>query len=193
MKLFLKVIAFIVIGFFALLFYFGGFDAVKVIEKETPSFNFAYQKHVGDYRNVANVMVPLYNKLVNEETIMPTRGFGIYYDNPEKVAAEKLRSVVGSILDGVDDIKVIRLQSNFNIDTFPTAKSIVVEFPYKNAFSIFVGLSKVYPVLKDYMKEHNYPPTPVLEIYDPENSKISYIVGLNIDKKFFAALIDKQK
>ena len=61
----------------------------------------------------------------------------------------------------------------------PKENSIVTVFPYRNKVSIIIGVYKVYPKLDEYIKNNNYEENPILEIYDRENEKIYYTMGIN--------------
>ena len=52
------------------------------------------EQHVGDYKKAGQVMDKIYSRLLGEDTIETSRGFGLYYDYPKKVKKENLRSVV---------------------------------------------------------------------------------------------------
>ena len=57
-------------------------------------------------------------------------------------------------------------------------KSAVVEFPFKNSFSIIASVIKVYPKLIKYFIKNNYKNAPSLEIY--KEDKI--IISMEINK-----------
>lgn len=84
---------------------------------------------------------------------------------------------MGNILEEKDFSRISELKSaGFKVDSVPIAKSVVSEFPLKNALSYMVGPVKVYPVLSKYMSEKRYKSTLSLEIYDMPNKKITFIM-----------------
>ena len=107
-----------------------------------------------------------------------TKGFGIYYDDPKKTNAEDLRSDVGYILNKKDYKYIPRLKKSFNIKMFARKKCMVIEFPFRNSFSVYLGILLVYPALESYIKEKKYRSGPVMEIYDKPNKKILYIAPI---------------
>ena len=54
----------------------------------------------------------------------------------------------------------------------------MVEFPFRNKFSIFVGIMRVYPAMESYLEQMGYEEAPVMEIYDVPNKKIIYIMEI---------------
>jgi len=172
----------IVIAVLLLLFvgYMGYFSSYDVEEKEMGPYTVAYQEHTGPYTQVGSTMDRVYQALLSEG-ITNQLGFGLYLDNPAIVDKSKLRSEVGSIISGDDIQKLSTTTENYMVKTFPQAKSVVAEFPYKNMLSYMMAPMKMYSVLEDYMLENNIEWTenmPAIEIYDMENSKIIFVVGI---------------
>ena len=176
MKLALTVIGFLMILVVVTLAYYGLFTSISIAEKEMGGFWLLYEQHVGDYRETGQVIDKLYARLLGEDAIEPSRGFGLYYDNPKKVKKENLRSIAGCILDKQDENRVDYLKKNYTIKYYPPAMSVVAEFPFKGTLSIFMGILKVYPRLAEYITQHDYSPGPILEIYDTPNKKIFYVL-----------------
>ncbi len=154
----------------------GLFNRINLEEKDMGPFTVVYENHTGPYRETSAIQDKIYYKLLNEEQIETYKGFGIYYDNPKKVAKEELRSEVGSILETKDYAKTEALKTKgYKIKTIEKQKSLVAKFPLKNQFSIMLGVIKVYPAMEKYIAENDYQQTPALEIYDIPNQQIIYI------------------
>lgn len=153
----------------------GGFRKIQFTVQEAGGETLIYQPHAGDYKNVGKVMDQMYYALLNEEKVECFRGFGIYYDNPQKVEKEKLRSDVGNILENPTPELLEQLSGKYNIKTLEKQKFLVAEFPYKNQFSVFMGIMRVYPAINKYTREHNLSEEGfVMEIYDVPGKKIIY-------------------
>ena len=165
--------------------YYGLFAKVKIVEKEVGPFWLVCATHVGDYKVEAPIEFKIYSNLVAQDSLKTTRGFRLYYDNPEKVKKENLRSILGSIVDKKDEDKIEALKKKYKIKKYPVSKSLVAEFPFKGKFSRFIGMFKVYPKLAKYIEKKNYPQVPIMEIFDPLNKKISFIASVDIDSKKF--------
>ena len=168
--LILILIAVVVVG----LIYFGILGEIAIKEQEAGPFKVVYETHIGDYSKVRIIQDEIYYSLI-EDGITTTKGFGIYYDNPKVVEKEMLRSEGGVIIEEVDYSKIYELKGKYNLKDIPKTKSVVATFPYRNKFSIILGVFKVYPKLNNYITEKGYQPTPAMEIYDKENKKIIYL------------------
>lgn len=180
-KILLFGLAFVVIIISTLVIYLaysGLFHKVVMEEKEIGSFVLIYENHVGEYQKIKPVMDKVYNSLLNEDKIETTRGFGIYYDNPKKVAKDKLRSIGGCILDEKDYAKLEQLKTKYKVMELPKKKSLYAEFPFNNPISIFIGILKVYPVFSAYIKTKQYQQREVMEVYNQGAKKIEYIMPL---------------
>jgi DNA gyrase inhibitor GyrI len=164
----------------------GLFASVKISEKNVGPYLLVYKKHVGPYKNVGPVMDEVYNGLKDDFGIETTKGFGLYYDNPQEVEADKLRSIVGCIVEGktVEDLAAVG--EKFVVGEYPASQSVVAEFPYKGKMSIIIGVFKVYPKLMAYSDEKSYTPTPMMEVYDQPNGTIEYISSGELSEEIFA-------
>lgn len=178
-KIFLIIFLIIIAAIVGYSAYSGLFVKIVVTEKEVGPYQMVYKKHVGPYQEASKVMIEILNSLKNDEKIEPVAGFGIYYDNPKKTHVEDLRSDVGCILDEKDYPKIPGLKKKYKIKKFPKTKSMVVEFPFRNILSIFIGIARVYPQLDSYIKEKKYKTGAIMEIYDKPNMKIIYVAPLN--------------
>ncbi|MDP8217652.1 MAG: GyrI-like domain-containing protein [Candidatus Theseobacter exili] len=192
MKIFLTFIISAIILVLIALAYYGAFKKIEITEHATGPYLLVYKKHIGDYKNVGPVMDKIYKDLLND-SVVTTRGFGLYYDNPGEVEKDKLRSIVGCILEEKDRNKIDNLKDKYTITEFPVSNSVISQFPFKGKPSIFLGIFKIYPPLSDYLKEHNYAQGPIMEIYNVPAGKILYIAPVNIDKKFYDSLLETEK
>lgn len=156
------------------LFYFGILQEIQIHEQEAGPFKVVYETHIGDYSKIAKIQNELYNSLMNDG-INTTKGFGIYYDNPKEVEKERLRSEGGIIIDEENYAKISELKGKYNVKDIPKTKNVVATFPYRNKYSIMIGIFKVYPKLNEYIEEKDYKQSPVMEIYDSSNNRIVYL------------------
>jgi len=132
----------------------------------------------------------LYYDLKDKYGLEPTRGFGLYYDNPRDVAKESLRSVVGCIIDVGDSNNLSNVEEKYSVSEYPWSKSVIAEFPYKGSMSIMVGMMRVYPKLNKYFEAKNYTQTPIMEIYDQPNEKIQYVASVNLSQDLFQSFLE---
>ena len=176
LKIILTTLSAIIIILLLFGWYIGFFKSIIVEEKEEGGYKVVGMEITGPYSKVGKSMMDIDKKL-KDSGIICTKGFGIYYDDPKIIPAEKCRSFVGNILEEKDFSRISELKSaGFKVDSVPIAKSVVSEFPLKNALSYMVGPVKVYPVLSKYMSEKRYKSTLSLEIYDMPNKKITFIM-----------------
>ncbi len=175
----LNIILIIILVLFVLLFLFlifsGLLAKVNITEQEIGPLKFVYAEHKGAYSKVGPVMDKVYEDL-KKDGIETKRGIGIYYDNPQKVAKEDLRSEIGSIIETEDYEKI---KDTHNVKDIISKKRVVAEFPYKNKVSIIIGVFKVYPKLMKYITDNNHKEGPIIELYDISNKKIQYILYNN--------------
>lgn len=153
-----------VILFAAFLGYMGVFKTLQVTEQELGPYTYVYERFVGPYKDTG----PVFKKVeaaLKADGITPDKAIGIYYDNPEKVAKEKLRSDCGIVLKESDLAKVPALKKKYPVGTLPKKMSMVVEFPMRNMFSYMLGPIKCYPVLTQYAREKGHKIGVVYELY----------------------------
>ena len=174
MKVILIVLAILVVLLIVLYAYYGGFKKISFRIENQGGETVVYENVTGDYSQSPKVLDRVYYTLLNDEKIETTKGIGIYYDNPKKVAKDKLRSEIGCIVENVDSATLTRLAEKYQVNTLPKSDFVVTEFPFKGKLSVLVGIMKVYPALEKFSKEHGYVESPITEIYDVPNKKIIY-------------------
>ena len=155
--------------------YYGGYHKINISIEEQGGETVVYKEIVGEYKQSGEVMNSIYYNLLNEYNITTYNGFGIYFDNPQTVAKEKLRSQAGCIIEKNDIDRLSTLGVDLKTQTLPIKKYIVTEFPYKGKLSIFFSLMNIYPALNKYTQSNGINGDgAVIEIYDIPNKKISY-------------------
>lgn len=166
------ILAVIMVCYYA---YLGGFSKIEFQVAEAGGEILVYEEMVGDYAQSNTVMDKVYYSLLNDYNIETTKGFGIYYDDPQKVESTKLRSEIGSVLEEKDSVRIAELCDRFQVKFCPEQTCIVTEFPFKGPISVMIGLIKVYPAMNEYLKANNLNnDSPIMEIYDVPNKKIYY-------------------
>ena len=165
-KVILIVFVVLAVSFVAVYAYYCGFKKISFRIEKQGGETVVYENVTGDYSQAGIVTDKIYNTLLNDEKIETTKGYGIYYDNPQQVAKEKLRSEMGCIVEDVDSAALARLAEKYQVKTLPQSDFIVTEFPFKGKLSIFIAIMKVYPALSKFCEEHGYIDSPIIEIYD---------------------------
>jgi preprotein translocase subunit SecF len=174
MKVVLIILAILVVLFIAIYAYYGGFKKISFKLEIQGGETIVYENLTGDYSQSPKVSDRIYYSLLNEDKVETTKGIGIYYDNPKKVAKEKLRSEIGCIIENADSVTLAKLAEKYQVKTLPESEFVVAEFPFKGKLSVLFGIMKVYPALDKFCKEQGYVESPITEIYDVPNKKITY-------------------
>lgn len=170
--------------------FYGLFAPVNIQEKEIGPFNFVMEPHIGPYKDVG----PLIDKMqkdMKDEGIETSMGVGVYYDDPKVTAEEKTRSIIGRIIEETDRSRIMDIERKYKVGELPQTNYLVVEFPFKGLPSIVIGIYRVYPKIAKYMKTHEMPQIPVIEIYAPKAQKMFYIVPTSLNQHFFDDLMNK--
>ena len=175
----LKIILVVIVVLIAIVaiayIYYGGLSKVEVKEEMQGGEVLVYEEVVGDYAQSGKYTDKVYYSLLNNEGIETTKGFGVFYDNPQQVEKSKLRSEIGCIVEGLDSTQIADLAGKYKVRTYPKANYVTTEFPFKGSLSILIGLTKVYPQINKYIKEHGISEKgAMMEIYDVPNKKIIY-------------------
>lgn len=161
----------------SLLWYLGAFSSIKVVEKEMGPFVMAYESFVGPYQNTPPVFEKV-QKILTDADIKSTKGLGVYYDDPSKVAQDKLRSDCGAIIEPQDLSKLVKVRKELKVKVLPKRMCLVAEFPLKNQLSMIIGIMKAYPAIAKIAAEKKYKMTASMELYDMPAKKTLYIMEI---------------
>ena len=163
---------------FIFLAYMGALTKPSVSEAKMGPYLFVYEEYVGPYMNAGKICDKVY-KSVKNDGIETTRGLGIYFDNPSKVPADKLRSQCGVVVEDKAAAKFIKVSRKYSFKKMKAANSLVVEFPIRNVLSYMVGPMKAYPALNEYVMAKGYKVGSVYEIYDMPAGKIFFVMEIS--------------
>ena len=159
-------------------YYYGALSPVPITEEDIGPYTVVYLPHVGDYRESATPLYRIHRLLTEKYSLKPTLGFGIYYDNPAVTEPKEIRSDLGALFASpMDPTLLARLGADLKIRQWERSPCFVATFPFKNAASPMIGAIKVYPALAAYLKAKNFPMKPTMEIYEPDNGKILYVIS----------------
>ena len=163
------VLAVLLLSCAAFLGYMGFFSALTVNEQELGPYTYVYERFVGPYKDLGPVFKKVESTL-KADGITADKAIGIYYDNPEKVAKEKLRSDCGFVLKESDLSNAPALKKKYTVGTLPKKMSMVVEFPMRNTLSYMLGPIRCYPALVKYAQEKGYKAGVTYELYLKEKT-----------------------
>lgn len=168
----LLVVAAIILGIYA---YFGGFTKLNFKVERAGGETIVYKQVVGEYSKSAEMMTSINEDLLNDYGITAMKNVGIYYDDPELIEKDKLRSDIGCIITTTDQTKLEELQKTFQIKQLPQQDYLITQIPFKGFFSIMIGIFKVYPAMEKYLDKYDLSDDgAITEIYDKENKVIIY-------------------
>lgn len=164
-----------VISIVIYLAYLGMFSTYDPVEKEMGPYTFVYEDFTGPYKETGPIFQKVYDAL-KAEGIKTERGMGIYFDDPRKVAEDKLRSKCGSIIEDKDAEKFDKVKDKFKVLAVEKGSAVVVTFPIKSSMSYMLGPMKCYPILNKYVKEKGYKPVGnAYELYDMKKEVTYYV------------------
>ena len=126
----------------------------EILIKTTEKMTVLYLEHVGPYDQVG----PLCAQLGQHAAVKGLAGnmVGIYYDDPDMVPAESLRSEVGIVVP-----EGTMPDSGYGVQEIPAQKVVYAVFkgPYEE-------IAREYPYIMKWMGEKGYKMSgPVIEIY----------------------------
>lgn len=167
--------------------YSGLFTSITVstLEPDTGPITLAYKTQTGPYKEAGDLFTESYCLLPDREQL------GIYYDDPEAMPASELRCAVGPVLAKGDEEPVPeemeKMRKNgFKIVHLPKPSYVVTaSFPFTTTFSIYLGIYRVYPRLRDYIAERKLCAYPALEMYN--DSSIIFMMPLSRQDEFFVS------
>ncbi|MCD7972646.1 MAG: hypothetical protein LUG18_08250 [Candidatus Azobacteroides sp.] len=164
----------------ALYIYYGGLHNIEFTTLRVGGETMVYEELHGEYIMAGQVTDRIYQQLVENEQIKPSKKVGVYYGDPQRVSRHNhLRFEGGCLLDHVDSIQLVALQQKYKVKALPKCSYLTAEFPLKGFISNLVGIIKIYPHLEDYLDEKGIRTfQPITHIYDTENNKIIYRLQL---------------
>lgn len=159
---------------------FGAFVPVRPATETIESVWIAYNTHSGPYQLIGPVCDGVCTALNETQGIATELGFGLYFDNPRKVAKDQLRSLGGCIVPADKAQGLTNQTLPFRIASLPGGRAVVVHFPFRGRMSIMMGVMRVYPAMNRYFTEAGVPEGPIMEIYDMAAGEIRYVRPLDI-------------
>lgn len=150
MKKILIVLIVLALGFFVYLIAQGLFQAVVIEQRTMPGFRVAGIRHVGPYEKIGDAFNQIHS--LAQENDVPVKMIGVYFDNPNEVNEDSLRSLAGIIVSEADSVKLSGLSSVAFL-AIPPGNAAVSEFQTGGMVSMIIGAMKSYPMLTAYVDE----------------------------------------
>lgn len=147
----------------------GYFKEVTISSGFKGPYTLAYREHIGPYHKIPPVITSVESFFKNNDRPC-LMAFGRYFDNPDEVDHDRLRSQGGCIFPGRPQDTEFFLSS---LKAPPSAFKIETDFLEKKEYilatfngSPSVGPLKVYPKVTEWMDKYGYSIAgPVIEIY----------------------------
>ncbi len=163
----------LVLGYQAL----GWFTDLKIKEQELSGYTVAYVSFSGSmlayHRHVDKVENELESKNIKGIWEM-----SIYYNLYTDKRSGNKTNDAGIVVDPQDIAKLDKDSSVYKIMTISAGKKMVINFPYKWAFSCMVGHIRWTKAMHEYLKLHNNEYATVIELYNTQDNIIYYITEL---------------
>ncbi len=173
MKKILVILGLVVVFIFFFLVYSGLFAGVNITEGEVGPYTFIGKEYVGDYRYAGDRLDSIVAD-IHKRNITFDQSFGIYRDNPDSIAVDSLRYMVGCIIPEKSFNRIPELErAGYVKQEMGKTPSVIVEFPLNTKVSFLIAVMKVYPALNNYFAEKGYAEVPSLEIYDTDKMLIT--------------------
>jgi hypothetical protein len=172
----MRIIGIIIVILFAfflgLSFYAGMFDTVSLEIVEVGPYPVVYRDHKGSYDGVKFALHDVYQFLKTKRMQWTTKGLCVFYDNPQSVKSQDLRSIAGCITDTM----LTNLQAPYKSQIVPKTRAVVGTFKIRSFLSNFSGTDKFYSKKDNFAKKSNCELAgPVMELFDMSAHKIYYL------------------
>ena len=148
----MKKVLWIVLALVAIVYGFlisqGLYRTVEVQQGEQGGFILVGVDHVGSYMEIGNAFAEVKAQFPDGEFA------GIYYDNPEFVAEDSLRSFAGVKVSATDGLEAIAEHPGFRLVEVEKGPSLYTDWSGSSGtVSIILGTMKAYPALKAACEE----------------------------------------
>lgn len=156
------------------------------IKAEKPPFKelqVAYKFCRGSYKNSGALFTEVHS-------IAPSlKCIGVYYDDPNEVEPLRLRYLVGVVLNDTDQPAAKEVKEQLEAEGFKTASfpavdhAVTTVFPFRGSVSVMIAMARVYPKLREYIKEKLLCARPMMEIY--EDNRVLFVCPLAKQDEFY--------
>ena len=136
---------------FAVLIYVSGeglFKTVNITEMQMPGYRVIGLQHRGPYEKIGDAFERVH--AIADQQNVPVEFIGVYFDNPEKVAKDSLRSLAGLIVSVEDSVKLAGIPELVPL-VIPAGPAAVSSFHTDGMVSMIIGAMKSYPKLTEYV------------------------------------------
>lgn len=154
---------------------FGGFVNLVPVRSERGGEPVVFLSGRGPYQKSGRLMDQVYDELVHHHATGTTRGFGLYYDDPETTKAAERRYDAGCLIDTGPVPDSLQDDERLLKGKLPFGPCVEIRFPYRGKLSALIGALRCYPALAAYLGSNGLQGSgPAAEIYDIPGGNITY-------------------
>jgi len=149
MKKTLIIISVIVVVLLAFLSYEGIWTTAKIEKAEEGDYVMMGIDHKGAYYKIGDTMKKLQDE-VKAAGIENPKFAGMYYDNPDEVAEDSLRSFAAVIISNPTDSAKLMAMKDYKIVKVEKGNALICDMRTPDMISTIIAVYKAYPAFSDY-------------------------------------------
>jgi hypothetical protein len=132
-------------------------------------------EHVGPYEKIGDAFERVH--IIADENGVNVHTIGVYFDNPNEVSQDSLRSLAGLIVSEADSMKLSAVPG-LKMLSIPPGNAAASTFETGGMVSMIIGAMKSYPELTEYVTAKGVAEDVVFvyEVY--EEGKTEYVMQL---------------
>ena len=153
MKKILLIVVTIMIAIIGFLSYEGIWASANIEKNEEGGYLMIGIEHVGAYYKISNTMKRL-EKEVTEAGIKNPSFAGMYYDDPEKVAEDSLRSFAAVIINNPKDSAKLVSMKGYKVVNIERGNALICDMKTHGMVSTIIAVYKAYPTFSAYFAAH---------------------------------------
>lgn len=110
-------------------------------------------EHRGAYYKIGDALKKLQDE-VKAAGIENPKFAGIYYDNPDEVAEDSLRSFAAVIISNTPDSAKLMAMKNYKVVEVEKGNALICDMRTPDMISTIIAVYKAYPAFSEYFKSH---------------------------------------
>lgn len=126
----------------------GLMQHVHVEQRMMPGYRIVGIEHRGPYEKIGDAFERVHK--VADENGVAVQMIGVYFDNPNEVSQDSLRSLAGLIVSEADSIKLSAVPG-LKMLSIPPGNAAASTFETGGMVSMIIGAMKSYPELTEYV------------------------------------------
>ncbi len=153
MKKILLIIVIIIIAILSLFSYEGIWGSATIEKSVEGGYLMIGIEHRGAYYKISNTMKRLEQEVKEAGLINPSFA-GVYYDDPDKVAEDSLRSFAAVIVNNpTDSVKLVSM-NGYKVVKIEKGNALICDMKTHDMVSSIIAIYKAYPAFTAYFVTH---------------------------------------